>query len=352
MKRVATWAVVAGVATALTASTAFALVPQELVSWATLSSVTTGGTTSQHYSWVIDGNTSYHMLGTGGQIVKIENLNGVQTATELMSNAAWVTASTKTGETTFYGFGQVGNELQFSGSSTDAVWRVNKTTGAITEYVSNAQILAYQQTFYPAQTGAALLTPSAVTPTGEHVFYESTADDILMTTGPGTLTTIATAADLIAVQGNSSVSGGMGYDVSGNLYWGNTTNDAMFKYSGGVISEVLSTAAILAVTGGASAGFGAIEGITPDGMVYFYETTSDDILKFDPANPAGTLAIALTAAELLSSPGGSSVAYELGFYGDKLAYNNNGTRGLYIVPEPASLALVVLGGLTVLRRRR
>ncbi len=327
-------------------------VPQELVSWATLDS-SNPGFNSQHYSWVIDGDTSYHMLGTAARLVKVNNLSGVQTSTELMSNAAWQIANGgSSGATSFYGLGQSGNYIQWSDSTTDAVWRVDKTSGAITSYVSNAQILAYQQGFYPAQTGASLLTPAAVTPTGEHVFYESTADDILMTTGPGALTTVATAADLTAVQGNSSISGGMGFDVNGDLYWGNNTNDAMYKYSGGTISEVLTQANIIAVTGGSAAGFGAVEGISPDGMVYFYETSSDDILKFDPADPATSLSIVLTKDDLLASPGASSTVYEIGFYNDMFAYNNNGTRGLYYIPEPTSLALLALGGLVGLRRRR
>jgi hypothetical protein len=326
----------------------------EVVPWGVINSPAPG-TSSQHYAWVIDGTTSYHQLGTGSdtRITKVTDFATAPVATELMSQGAWSAATGKSTLTGFYGMGQVGNSLQFGDSSTDAVWRVDKADGTISSYISNATILAHQQIAHPDQTGASLLTSNAVTLTGEHVMYESTGDDILISTGEQSLTTLVTADQLTALQGNSSVSGGLGYDLAGSLYWGNSTNDAMYKRaSDGTLSLVLSQADIIAATGATAAGFGDNYGEMADGLIYFYDTTSDSILSFDPGDPANTLATVLSEADLLGGPGAGDGVYEIGEYDGVLAFNLNGERGLYAIPEPASLTLLALGGLAVLRRRR
>jgi hypothetical protein len=337
------------------ATSAWAVVPEILVPWETINSPPPG-TSTQNYAWVLDGSTSYHQLGTGSntRITKVVGFDtGSPVATELMSQGAWFAATGASTLTSFYGFGQVGDHLQFGDSSTDAIWRVHKDTGAISSYVSYDTILAHQQLTYPLQDEVGLLTPKAVTPTGEMVFYEKEADELLISIGEQSLETLVTVDELNALMGNTSISGGLGYDNYGSLYWGSNTSDGMYKRaSDGTLSQVLTQADIIAVTGKTSAGFRAIEGVSPDNRVYFYETGADGILSFDPADPAGTLNIALSEAELESAPGGSDSVYELGFYDGLLTYNNNGERAVYVIPEPACLALLALGSLAVMRRRR
>ncbi|MCP4594005.1 MAG: PEP-CTERM sorting domain-containing protein [bacterium] len=335
----------------MVSSSAMGVGYQELVSWSTLDS-TSPLFNTQNYSFVIDGTTAYHGLGTKARFTKTANLSGAQVATEITSNATWAAATGSTSCTSFYGMGQVGTELQGGDSGTDSIWRIDKASGAVSTRVLKAAILAHQQITYPLQTNVGLGTSNSVTPTGEHVFYEATADEILVTTGVGTLATLVTNAELLAAQGNTKVSGGMVYDSADSLYWGNSTSDDMWKRSGaGVISQVLSTTDITNVSGESAAGFGDIF-FASDGTGYFYESTGDNIMKFDPADAANTLEIYVSEAELLAGPGAGDTVYCMGEYGGELAFNLNGTRGVYVIPEPAALSLLAFGSLALLRRRR
>lgn len=325
-------------------SSAMAVSYTEIVTWDQLKGSLAG---TSHFAAVVEGDTSYHAISLGSSpgITKVENISGVQTTTTLVSTLDWFTASGETSVTPFYGMSISGDFIQFGDTTSDAVWRVNKNTGAITEYVSAAQIIAHT-----GGTAAQLLTPGDTDPDGEYTFYEGNTDGIYKTNGAGTLTTVLDSAALIAGTGTDSVSGGLTHDAAGNLYWGSNSTDSLWVAdTGGVISQVLTEAEIVAVTTEADPGFSDVF-YAPDGMVYFYETRSDGIMKFDPSNPASTLAFVIEEADLIAGPAGTDLVFQLTWFDGNLAFHSNSSRGLYVIPEPSTLLLLGFAGLLIRRR--
>jgi hypothetical protein len=319
----------------------------ELLPWSTLNS---GGASTSHFAHAIDGQTSFHQLTLNGtaRITRVDNLGGTPSVTELVTTTDWVNAGGQsTSMLTIYGFSAVGSDLLFAETTTDIIWRVNQESGAISQYASQSAMTAAT-----GGSSAQLLASNGVTTSGEMVFYEGVSDSILLTNGPGAVSVLISSAALNGLQGNTTVSGGLTMDAAGTLYWGNNTSDSIFgRMSGGSLGLVLGASDITAVTGGTSAGFADIFA-APDGLVYFVDTASDSILSFDPADPDATLATVLSASDLLSGPAASTNVFQLGWYGDSLSFNVNGTGGLYVIPEPASAAMLVIPATALLLRRR
>lgn len=342
------------VAVALVAGLAQAKPYLELVPFDTITQGTTAAAVGSH---AIDGHTAYFQIAQGSPaspgITKVwSNLNGTQMQSVLLDTGTWSAAAGSTSMTAFYGFGLYGDYLQFGETSSDAIWRVDTGSGALTPYVTKPQIMAHT-----GLTGASLLTPATSDLMGEYIFYEGSSDSILRTTGSGTLETLVADLELSAAFGNDRISGGMGMDALGNLYWGNSTSDELHgRTAGGTLHVVLSTSAITDVTGKTSASFSDVFP-APDNMVYFYEGSSDSILQFNPADPAGTLAFHTTEDELVAGPAGSDSVSTLGWYNGDLTWTKitPDSSGLYnsIVPEPATILLLAGGMLLVgLRRTR
>lgn len=341
------------VLTALAASPLLAADYTQVLTWEQVKG--TGGSRA-HYGTVIDGDTAYNFLsladaGDEGRITKLTNVSsGTPVYQELVSTMDWFIATGGTsGMTGFYGYGLSGDYLQFSETFTDSVWRVHKDTGAITQYASTADILAAT-----GQTSASCLSPHTVGPDGEHYFYEGTSDSILRTNGANNVEVYISDVQLTGVAGNDNVSGGFTFDAGGNLIWGTSTSDGIYSWDGSAGVTLLSQADIIAVTGGTSAGFGDIFG-APDGLVYFFESSSDGLMSFDPANPTGTLAYVLTEADLLAGPGLSDSVGQLDWYNGNIGWahvSSSALKGFYAVPEPMTLSLLGLGALAAVRRRR
>ncbi len=323
----------------------------ELISWATADA---GGGSGAIFGQVTENQTAYLQLSLNDfpRITKIENLNGRHSGRELVSAADWIAAGGGTSITTYYGLGLSGDYLQFADATSDQIWRVHKDTGAIAVYASQAAIMAAT-----GQSSVQILASYTTNPsTGEIVFYEGRSDSILATNGQDSVSVLVADTALNTAFGNDSVSGGMTYDPTGTLYWGNSTNDQLHcRTADGTLAVVLTEAQIQSVTGRDNPGFGDIL-CADDGQIYFYESTSDNILRFDPADPAGTLGVVLTEEELLNGPAGNVNVSSLGWYAGGLTWHQFGQNGVYVLPrhqfvvESTSLA-VAEGGTAVLRIR-
>ncbi len=331
----------------------------ELVSSA---GVEAGGTGDRHWAHAVSGETAYFTVngfasgGHSANITMVESLGGVQMPSVLMDTTAWATVAGRTTMTTGYGFGISSTDLLFAEGGSDALWKVSLDTGEPSAYVTKDQIQAHT-----GATSAQIVNGNGIAPNGEMAFFESATDQVLQSTGLGTLTTLATKEELQTVFGlgpddNPSLVSGFTWDSEESLYFGDSASDGMAKRaSDGTLSLVLNVTDITAVTGQSAAGFGDII-FGPDGLVYFYESSSDSILRFDPASAAATLEFFLTEQDLLDGPMASDNVQTLGFYDGNLTFHTFQVDGvaspLYVVPEPASLLLLAVGGVAVVRRRR
>jgi hypothetical protein len=248
------------------------------------------------------------------QITRVDDFLGVPMTTLLVSNAQWKA---------FTGGGQydtilpgermrvVGGQLQFLDGATDAVYRVDVTTGALSVLVSNAQIQAHT-----GLTSARLIGATAFSPDGDMVMYDEDSKAVLMVDAAGALSTLISNTDfqtLYSAAPVSNVSGGMTFDRSGNLYWALSYHGSAPTISGsiyqrqasdGTLSLVVAQSDIWSVTG--KVGNVAFNDIfcAPDGNVYFYDRRGDvdSILYFHPSDPVGSLTVFLTEAEIQAGP--------------------------------------------------
>lgn len=315
------------------------------------------------YGVVIEGTTSYNFLSLedtsssspadAGRITVTSNIGGTTNTTELLSTATWEMATGLTNIAGFYGYGISGDFLQFAETGTDSIWRVDKNTGSLSEYVSAATIFNFT-----GEASAQILSPHTVAPSGEHAFYEGRSDSILVTSGASSVSTLVSSSQLTALTGNDTVSGGITFDASGNLIWGSNTSDSIYSWDGAMGIELLSTAELISITGESAAGFGDIF-FAPDNLVYFYDTTSDGILSFDPLDAANTLQFVLTEDELISGPEGSDSVSGFTWFDDSIAWSPvspTATLGLFgsvtAIPEPSSMAFCMALVGTVMTRRR
>ncbi len=321
---------------------------------------TTGGNTELTTTRmsVCEGTTTYHFLAdnTSPQDLAMNKVSGVGTSpvtSTITTLASWtVDVGAPAGSRVFTGYGMeiVGDSIQIIDSSNDAIYRVNKSTGAVSVYVAKSVI------DLEAGASAEVNNWNGVSPTGEAVFYEGASDSIMITSGAGSITTLVSSAQLAAAQsGTTSISSGLTYDGSGNLYWGENTTDKLYmRASDGTIGAVLD-ADDLDDFIGTNVSFSGDVYYAPDGFIYFRAGTSNyqSVLRFDPADadPASTLETFLSNADLVNGPAASAFVLGMSWYNGNLAWTTSDTP-YYAVPEPASLALMAFGGLALLRRRR
>ena len=325
----------------------------EFVPWATMD----GGVNSDGVQgFAITGNSAYAALGPdGAQIVRVDDLAGAQTHAQLLDFITWFIASGTAKLSCGKGFGISGNYLQFADIQADAVWRVNRDTGDVLCYVAKQSVMDFT-----GQSGVRMLSPQTVEPvTGEHIFYEGLSESILRTTGSNSVEFFVAAAVLSNWHSSSDVVGGMTHDGDGNLYFNRylrMTNEfgvtnyfyaIQVRQTNGTIQTILDETDFVPLTGSNVHIIGDII-YGGDGFVYVKtgSNTEGNLLRFDPANPAGTLAVFLSEDDLTNSVAASPYLDELGWYDTSITWTKGGPNPIYrVVPEPvgglAALALTI-----------
>ena len=308
-------------------------------------------------SIISDGTTTYNLIRAtsptagDGFITKVTDAGGGSQATSiLMTSAQYGSVAGATANLGgFYGVDLVGDDITFVNFFDNAVYQVDKVSGTPTQ-VTDATLIG-------AFTGVApnLISANTANPAGGAVLYDSITDTILAVDSAGALSTFVSNADLMTTQGNDTIGSGMAM-IGSEVYWGDSTSDGLYKSSGGVGSPVLTQAQIIAVTGETGAGFGDIFA-APDSLIYYYDSTADSILSFDPANAASTLSVVLSESQLNAGPANTDSVGNLSWFKGGIAWAQtagSGGRipGYYAIPEPSSMLLLGLGMVTLVSRKR
>lgn len=290
----------------------------------------------------------------GSKIMRVDDIEGTPVATELVSTVGWrAFANPDPFGTILPGnrIGVVGDYLQFLDVATDAVYRMHKSTGALSVFVSTTGVKNVTTVGF-----GGLIDATAFDANGAMAFYEQTSDSILLAevNSNGNLTTDAQVSifvprqDIVDLYNGVApvnlVAGGMTFACNGDLYWtlsqtGSTGDPggSIYKRSAadGTLSRVLEQLDIQLVTFAfGNVGFNDIFA-APDGNIYFYDRASDSILYFDPEDPVNSLAIYLTEAELVGGPAGNDFVGSFEAYGTQLAWNHSlsgDSRDIYAYP--------------------
>lgn len=278
-----------------------------------------------------------------GNIVEYDGLT--DTFTVVSSLADWTASGFPFDPAAGEGANVVGGVLRAVSFFENNVYEVNLTTGVVSEVVSKATLDAV------AGVSVNMVADFEVLPSGQIFALDGTSDQILSISPTNVVTVEINTADLAAAIGGTSF-GGIG--VAGtDIYLGSNGTDELVVWDTitDSASTVLTTAEIDAVTDDidGTVGFGDIF-FAPDGLVYFYETDSDFLLAFDPDDPLGTLDVIATEADFAAGPSSDTIN-QLAWFDGQIAFTD-GSVGFYTIPEPATVALLAIGGALIAGRGR
>lgn len=283
---------------------------------------------------------------SGADVGAVVSFDG-STFTTISDTADWLATGSSNDLAASNGAGVVGNALRFVNFFDNAVYEIDLGTGAATEVVSALAIAA------TTGTAPSLIAAYETAPSGQIYTYDSTAANRqVISISPTNVVSIEVSPANFATAVGTSL-GGVG--IAGDtLYLGSNTNDELVAWNTvtDTASVVLDTATIDNLTDDVDGrvGFGDIFA-APDGLVYFYESDADYIMSFDPADPAGTLAVVATEAQLLAGPS-SDLLGQFAWWDGALAFTDQSDGFYSVIPEPASALLAAIAGIGFVRRRR
>ncbi len=312
--------------------------------------------------WVAEGNTVYVVARrsspTINWIVRIDDVDTSPAGTVLAQyNDSLITGAS---------LNIRGDDLIFAGAGPDSVFLLDKTdgTGGFQTYVSNGDLLA-------ATGGDGVINGySGLAPNNELVFYETDMDQLVITdeNEPNNVKVYVSNADLVAGMGNAKVGGQLTWDAQGRMYLANSDYDSIWRYDPSqatpadqfeeIISEQQLFDFLNAINPADIEDLGDISGLVgniynpDDGLVYCFESASDYILSYDPADPVGSLAVVASEADLGNSVAGTDILSYFSLYDGGVAFGSFLTEKGYYTPEPASMSVLALAGLALIRRRR
>jgi len=170
--------------------------------------------------------------------------------------------------------------------------------------------------FLPNKTLAATPPLLPFDNTGNLYVLDDGSDNILCITSDGVVTIEVTAAEIMAVTGETSVSfinRGIAFDAAGAMYFTESSSDCILKRAlDGTLSVLTSEADIMAVTGETSAD---PEGIAfgSDGFLYVNDEYSDSVLRVNPTT--GAVSVYVNKATLRALVGNMEVDMECAIVG-------------------------------------
>ncbi|MDZ4657345.1 MAG: PEP-CTERM sorting domain-containing protein [Bythopirellula sp.] len=347
---------ISGIVAVFAVTTLAASASAQYVKLASLAEVGGGAGNTFLAGFAIDGTAGTFLLSTGvnARITQLADLGGANTFSTLVSPTAYTAASGRTTIAAAYA-GISGTTLVFGETGGDQLYNASTVVAdTISVTGTNASLDAF------AGSATSNIAFGTVSPSsGAPYFYESFSDDIITNTGTNTYATAVDMAVLTSISGGSVING---LAIQGNtLYFGNNAFDGLYSYnlttnSGGTVLSAAAINAALGIGTGATVNNTGMFG-APNGLVYYFDTALDSIISFDPADAANTIDVVLSNADLIAGPGGGAGITQLGWFNGRLAFILGTTAGgqapgVYAIPEPSSLALLGLCGLTLLGRRR
>lgn len=330
-----------------------------------------------------DGSTGYFIMRDvesnvtptfDTQVSKVTNVGQPsQTRTTLVSTTDW--ANLTGGDLILPGdrAAVLGGDLQFLDQVSDAIYRANTTTGALSVLAAPAD--------FTAVTGQATVTLRADTTfdaTGNMYVYDDVSDQVMRVDTAGNVSVFITLGDLQTVTGSTSlvsyVSGGMSFDADDNLFWNlsNTSSsrsdpsrgNIYKRASDGTLSKAVEQADIWPVARTDmffGAEFAAMNDIIlgADSLMYLYDRANDALLRFDPTDtdPASTLERLLGTQDLLDGPMSTENIDSFSVFQQKLTWNGfTANEGIFSydtpIPTPGTALALAFPAATLLTRRR